>query len=83
MPTALEKFQHLKNEVSTKRQEKARAEGVRDEKLKMLKASFATETLEQAEKKLKEEMKIQEQIECDFAEKVEEFEKKWGTQLAK
>jgi predicted nucleic acid-binding Zn-ribbon protein len=78
MPVDLRKFDKLKREVETARQQKDRAEGALQQAMKQLKDEMGCDSLDEArelEKKLSRQVK---KAEADFESELEAFEEKWG-----
>jgi predicted nucleic acid-binding Zn-ribbon protein len=78
MPVDLRKFERLKKEVESARQQKDRAEGALQQAMKQLKDEMGCDSLDEArelEKKLSKQVK---KAETDFESELESFEEKWG-----
>jgi predicted nucleic acid-binding Zn-ribbon protein len=78
MPVDLRKFDKLKRELQTARQQKDRAEGALQQAMKQLKDEMDCDSLDEArelEKKLAKQVK---KAEADFESELESFEEKWG-----
>ncbi len=77
----LKKYMRLRKDVEIAQQRKDRAQGALDQLMKNLEKDFKCTSLKQAQKKLTNLQKQEEEAKEEFVEAMEEFEEKWEDKL--
>ena len=77
----LEKYTRLKKDVEVSQQRKDRSQGALDQLMKNLEKDFDCTSLKQAQKKLTNLQKREEETKEEFEEAMEDFEEKWEEKL--